>query len=192
MMKHIPNILTIFRILLIGVYLIVFYSGISNAVLYSVGIFLLAGITDVLDGYLARKFNVISKFGQVADPFADKGMQLTTLFTLSNKGIIDKWVVYLIFGKELFLIISSAILLFYKTRIIIPSNLFGKATTVLIYLAIIISVLGEVFQFNTQVVDYIFIGVVIFAGITLIQYIGIGIQKVKSFYNAEKTKEAGA
>lgn len=192
MMKHIPNILTIFRILLIGVYLIVFYSGISNAVLYAVGIFLLAGITDVLDGYLARKFNVISKFGQVADPFADKGMQLTTLFTLSNKGIIDKWVVYLIFGKELFLIISSAILLFYKTRIIIPSNLFGKATTVLIYLAIIISVLGEVFQFNTQVVDYIFIGVVIFAGITLIQYIGIGIQKVKSFYNAEKTKEAGA
>lgn len=191
MMKHIPNILTIFRILLIGVYLIVFYSGISNAVLYAVGIFLLAGITDVLDGYLARKFNVISKFGQVADPFADKGMQLTTLFTLSNKGIIDKWVVYLIFGKELFLIISSAILLFYKTRIIIPSNLFGKATTVLIYLAIIISVLGEVFQFNTQVVDYIFIGVVIFAGITLIQYIGIGIQKVKSFYNAEKTKEAG-
>lgn len=191
-MKHIPNILTIFRILLIGVYLIVFYSGISNAVLYAVGIFLLAGITDVLDGYLARKFNVISKFGQVADPFADKGMQLTTLFTLSNKGIIDKWVVYLIFGKELFLIISSAILLFYKTRIIIPSNLFGKATTVLIYLAIIISVLGEVFQFNTQVVDYIFIGVVIFAGITLIQYIGIGIQKVKSFYNAEKTKEAGA
>lgn len=192
MMKHIPNILTIFRILLIGVYLIVFYSGISNAVLYAVGIFLLAGITDVLDGYLARKFNVISKFGQVADPFADKGMQLTTLFTLSNKGIIDKWVVYLIFGKEFFLIISSAILLFYKTRIIIPSNLFGKATTVLIYLAIIISVLGEVFQFNTQVVDYIFIGVVIFAGITLIQYIGIGIQKVKSFYNAEKTKEAGA
>lgn len=192
MMKHIPNILTMFRILLIGVYLIVFYSGISNAVLYAVGIFLLAGITDVLDGYLARKFNVISKFGQVADPFADKGMQLTTLFTLSNKGIIDKWVVYLIFGKELFLIISSAILLFYKTRIIIPSNLFGKATTVLIYLAIIISVLGEVFQFNTQVVDYIFIGVVIFAGITLIQYIGIGIQKVKSFYNAEKTKEAGA
>lgn len=191
-MKHIPNILTIFRILLIGVYLIVFYSGISNAVLYAVGIFLLAGITDILDGYLARKFNVISKFGQVADPFADKGMQLTTLFTLSNKGIIDKWVVYLIFGKELFLIISSAILLFYKTRIIIPSNLFGKATTVLIYLAIIISVLGEVFQFNTQVVDYIFIGVVIFAGITLIQYIGIGIQKVKSFYNAEKTKEAGA
>ncbi|HEY8436729.1 MAG TPA: CDP-alcohol phosphatidyltransferase family protein [Haloplasmataceae bacterium] len=191
-MKHIPNILTMFRILLIGVYLIVFYSGISNAVLYAVGIFLLAGITDVLDGYLARKFNVISKFGQVADPFADKGMQLTTLFTLSNKGIIDKWVVYLIFGKELFLIISSAILLFYKTRIIIPSNLFGKATTVLIYLAIIISVLGEVFQFNTQVVDYIFIGVVIFAGITLIQYIGIGIQKVKSFYNAEKTKEAGA
>lgn len=190
-MKHIPNILTMFRILLIGVYLIVFYSGISNAVLYAVGIFLLAGITDVLDGYLARKFNVISKFGQVADPFADKGMQLTTLFTLSNKGIIDKWVVYLIFGKELFLIISSAILLFYKTRIIIPSNLFGKATTVLIYLAIIISVLGEVFQFNTQVVDYIFIGVVIFAGITLIQYIGIGIQKVKSFYNAEKTKEAG-
>lgn len=192
MMKHIPNILTMFRILLIGVYLIVFYSGISNAVLYAVGIFLLAGITDVLDGYLARKFNVISKFGQVADPFADKGMQLTTLFTLSNKGIIDKWVVYLIFGKEFFLIISSAILLFYKTRIIIPSNLFGKATTVLIYLAIIISVLGEVFQFNTQVVDYIFIGVVIFAGITLIQYIGIGIQKVKSFYNAEKTKEAGA
>src|SRR5690606_16745765 len=157
-MKHIPNILTIFRILLIGVYLIVFYSGISNAVLYAVGIFLLAGITDILDGYLARKFNVISKFGQVADPFADKGMQLTTLFTLSNKGIIDKWFVYLIFGKEFFLIISSAILLFYKTRIIIPSNLFGKATTVLIYLAIIISVLGEVFQFNTQVVDYIFIG----------------------------------
>ena len=187
MMKHVPNILTVFRILLIGVYLIVFYSDLQYATLYAVGIFLFAGVTDVLDGYLARKYDVESKFGQIADPFADKGMQLTTLFTLSSKGFIDKWIPYLILAKELFLIISGAILLLYKTKIIIPSNIFGKATTVLIYVAIIISVISGtgILKIEAPIVEYIFIGVVI----TLFQYIGIGIQKLKSFYKGDK-KEA--
>ncbi|HHU55499.1 MAG TPA: CDP-diacylglycerol--glycerol-3-phosphate 3-phosphatidyltransferase, partial [Acholeplasmataceae bacterium] len=156
-MKLVPNILTIFRLFLIPIYLLVFYSSIDNNLWYAIGIFLLASVTDIVDGFIARKFNAITKIGQLLDPLADKLMQLTVLLTLSLDGYIKMWVFWIILGKELLMILSGSILFLSKTKIIISSNIFGKLTTVLIYIAIILSV------FKVDIVDYIFMIVITIA-----------------------------
>ena len=88
---NVPNILTVIRLFLVPMFIIVFFSSLEKALLYSVLIFIIAGITDVLDGFIARKYNLITKWGQVVDPFADKMMQLTVLVCFSIKKYISVW-----------------------------------------------------------------------------------------------------
>lgn len=103
-------------------------------------VFVLASMTDVLDGYLARKFEVVSKFGTVADPFADKMMQLSVLYTLSDANYLKNWFFWVILVKDIFQILLAAIIVNMKPRIIIPANIFGKATTVLLFVTIVLAV----------------------------------------------------
>lgn len=85
MFKHLPNILTIIRFLLIPV--IVLFA-LNNNYIAAIVVLTISGITDILDGYIARRFNLISDFGKLMDPFADKATQLTILVVLSIKEII--------------------------------------------------------------------------------------------------------
>ncbi|HEY8444665.1 MAG TPA: CDP-diacylglycerol--glycerol-3-phosphate 3-phosphatidyltransferase [Bacilli bacterium] len=178
-MKLVPNILTIIRLLLVPLYIIIFYSSLDNSLWIAIGIFMLASITDIVDGFIARKFNAITKIGQLLDPLADKLMQLTVLLTLSLAGYIEMWVFWIILSKELLMILSGSILFLSKTKIIISSNIFGKLTTVLIYIAIILSVL------RIDIVNYIFMVVIAIAIITLIQYAYIGVKKLLGYKNAK-------
>lgn len=140
MKKQIPNILTVIRLLMIPFYFMVFYSDLENSLTWALFVFVLASITDVLDGYLARKFEVVSKFGTVADPFADKMMQLSVLYTLSDANYLKNWFFWVILVKDIFQILLAAIIVNMKPRIIIPANIFGKATTVLLFVTIVLAV----------------------------------------------------
>ena len=79
-MKHIPNILTMLRILLIPFFI---YYFINESFMVAFIIFIVASVTDFFDGYLARKFQVISNFGKIMDPLADKLLVLSALALLS-------------------------------------------------------------------------------------------------------------
>lgn len=79
---NIPNILTSFRIFLIPVFLVVFYLPLDDARFWAAFIFWLAAITDALDGYIARKFNQFTKFGEFLDPVADKAMVVAALVVI--------------------------------------------------------------------------------------------------------------
>ncbi len=141
-MKHVPNLLTLLRLFMIPIYLLVFYMESPNALQYALYIFIAASFTDVLDGYLARKYEVVSKFGIVADPFADKMMQVAVLYTLYDTGYLEVWFFWIILVKEVLQIVLGVWMVSLKPRIIIPANIFGKATTVLVFLTIIL----EAFQ----------------------------------------------
>lgn len=78
-MINIPNLLTLFRLLLIPVFLWLFYSGIESARFWAALVFVLAAITDALDGYLARKLEQSTPFGAFLDPVADKVMVVMAL-----------------------------------------------------------------------------------------------------------------
>jgi cardiolipin synthase len=138
---NIPNLLTIFRLILIPVFVIVFFSQNTNNLIYSVAIFLLAGFTDFLDGYLARKYNLVTKAGIVLDPLADKLMLITVLACLAADSYIQAWVLIIVAGKEAFMILCG--LLLYKRGTVIPSNKLGKISTILFYISIFILSFNE-------------------------------------------------
>lgn len=141
-MKHVPNILSTFRIILVPLFALVFFSDAEQAHTMAVGIFVLAGLTDILDGWIARKYNCISLLGRVLDPLADKLMVMTALVCMAADGIIPYFVSILYVGKECFQIVGSAVVLKF-IKDMPPSNKLGKAATLLIYVAIVATILFD-------------------------------------------------
>jgi cardiolipin synthase (CMP-forming) len=133
---NIPNSITLFRLFLIPVFVLVFFSSISHSLIISIVIFGIAGATDILDGYIARKYNLVTKWGTVFDPLADKMMLITALTCLAIYNYAPVWILLVVAGKELLMIVSATFL--YRQDIIIPSNSFGKSSTVLFYLSILL------------------------------------------------------
>ena len=104
MLKHVPNALTIARFILIP---FILTSLINNNYFLTFIFLTISGLTDVLDGFLARKFNLITNFGKLIDPLADKSTQISILATLALKNIIPIWMIVVLFLKE-FLMIAGA------------------------------------------------------------------------------------
>ncbi|MFT9494779.1 CDP-diacylglycerol--glycerol-3-phosphate 3-phosphatidyltransferase [Anaerosolibacter sp.] len=134
---NIANLLTFIRFLLIPAFIYVLYGNGQGNIMAATGIFLFAGFTDVLDGYIARRYNMITQWGQAMDPLADKLMQLTVLFAFTDKGILPLWVIVVIGMKELFMILGALILYYYGDKVVIPANHYGKMATVMMYVAIL-------------------------------------------------------
>lgn len=134
MAKHIPNILTVLRFLLIP--FIVYYIVVDQYLLAF--IFLtISGLTDVLDGWIARKFNFITNFGKLIDPLADKLTQIAVLLVLTFKGVIPFWIILIVVVKEATMIAGASFL--YGKELVVSSKWFGKLATVLFYIAIVCS-----------------------------------------------------
>ena len=134
---HIPNILTAVRFLLAPLFVFVFFSSNENYLRLSAYVFVLAGITDVLDGYIARRFNLITKWGQAMDPLADKIMQLTVLICLTINRIIPIWVIIIVGIKEALMIIGGVVLYTRRDHVVIPARNYGKISTILFYMAVL-------------------------------------------------------
>ena len=164
---NLANMITIFRILLIPIYLAVFYSGWDNYILFSGLIFILAGISDVLDGYVARKYNMITDLGSVLDPVADKLMMFAILISFVSKGIIPTWILLALGIKEVVMILGGGILYLFKGKQVTPSNIFGKLATVSFYVA----TLSIVFKLPEVLSNSLFVLTVILNIIAFINYL---------------------
>lgn len=145
MLKQVPNALTILRFILIPFILI---SLINNDYLSSFILLTLSGLTDVLDGTIARKFNLISNFGKLMDPLADKLTQLTVLTTLGIKGIVPIWMIIILAAKECIMIAGASFL--YGKDLVVSSKWYGKLATVLFYLAMVCSLTIRFFKIEVQ------------------------------------------
>lgn len=164
-LKSIPNILTVLRIAAVPVFYILMRD---NRITEAIWVFLLAEFTDVLDGIIARKFNSITSFGKLADPVADKLMQLTALFMLAVKDMIPHIIPYLVLFKELFLLISGLYLIRNRKNIDMSSKWFGKLTSALFFVAIMMAFLGVPREI-TDVMLWICVGMAVFAAIMYIR-----------------------
>lgn len=125
----IPNILTTVRLVLVPIfaYFMVYADNMYIAAL----IFILSGVTDIVDGYIARHYNMITNFGMVYDPFVDKLMQITAVVCLVIVDIIPVWLLIFVIIKEVSMIVAGGIL--YIRKIVVRSNKFGKTATVIFY-----------------------------------------------------------
>lgn len=141
MLKHIPNILTIIRFLLIAPIVV---AIVQQNYLFAFIILTISGITDILDGAIARKYEVISTFGKLLDPLADKLTQLAVLTTLTLTAIIPFWILAIVFIKEAIMIAGASFL--YGKELIVSSKWWGKLATVLFYIAIVISLIQQQFS----------------------------------------------
>lgn len=136
---NLPNLLTLVRFLLVPV-MAVFL--LKEKFTIAIIIYVLASITDVLDGYIARKYNLITKIGKILDPMADKLLQFSALLGLWVVGVIPFWITFIFFLKEIFMGIG-AIKLLRKKDVVVPSKWFGKLSTVFFFIAIVFSMLSE-------------------------------------------------
>lgn len=141
MLKNVPNALTIVRFILIPIILYFIFTG--NYLLGFV-FFTISGLTDILDGTIARKFNLISNFGKLMDPLADKLTQISVLASLVIKNIIPIWILIIVMAKELIMIIGASFL--YGKDVVVYSKWFGKLATVLFYIAIVFSLINKQFD----------------------------------------------
>lgn len=155
---NIPNILTGIRFLLVPVF---GYYLLKEQYFAAILLFAIGGITDVLDGYIARKFDMITSFGKLADPLADKLMQITALVILSVQPnpLIPVPVAIIVVAKEIFMGIGSA-LLYKKGNTIVSANWYGKLSTVIFYFAIIATIIVKMERFNNSYTD-ILVGIFI-------------------------------
>ena len=176
-MKHIPNILTILRFFLIP--FIIKYL-MEDEFIIAFAIITLSGLTDVLDGCIARKFNFITNFGKLIDPLADKVTQILILVTLALKDIIPFWFLIIVISKELILIVGASFL--YGKELVVSSRWYGKMATVLFYIAIICSLFIKQFNISfdfSMIIYYLALIATIFS---LVMYI-------KAFYLQKKKKK---
>lgn len=169
MFKHVPNILTIIRFLLIP--FIVFFIFQEKYIMAFV-FFTLSGITDVADGFIARKFNFITNFGKLMDPLADKLTQISTLGSLAIVGIIPIWILIIVLIKEFIMIVGASFL--YGKDVVVYSKWYGKLATVLFYFAIVLSLIFREFNIQGfwQYLDLIFYGLALASTLfALIMYV---------------------
>lgn len=142
--ENIPNILTIIRFILIP---FIYMSVLSNRYLIALIIFTISALTDVLDGYIARKYNYITDIGKLIDPLADKLTQISLLHSLTILKILPWWIFAIVFVKEFVLIISASVL-YSKKDVVVYSKWYGKLATTLFYLAIVCSLIINQFKIS--------------------------------------------
>lgn len=141
MLKDIPNILTILRILLIPILVLSFYLVTPLSRYLVIGIFVFASITDYFDGSLARKWNAETNFGRMLDPIADKMLVISTLIMLVDQKIAPVIPILAIVCREIF--VSGMREYLATHNVTISVNVIGKLKTALQMTAIILLLLDE-------------------------------------------------
>lgn len=170
---NLANKLTLLRIILIPFFIVCFYipSLIVNTVavnnylipyanLLGLIIFLLAAITDFIDGYVARKYNMITDFGKFMDPLADKLLVTTALLVLLENGLISGWVVFVILAREF--IVTGFRTIAASKGVVIAAGWLGKIKTVVQFMMIsTLLLLNYPFEIFNWPVDRIFIALAV-------------------------------
>lgn len=146
MTKNIPNYLTTLRLLIVP---IMGYCLYSEHYLIGVILFTLGGATDILDGFIARKYNLITKWGKVFDPLADKLMQITALIFLTLNHYIPIIVLLIVIAKESLMLLGG-ILLYRKGKTVMGANWYGKLATVIFYFAIVATIILKMDKFANK------------------------------------------
>jgi cardiolipin synthase len=138
--KYIPNYISVFRLLLIPLFLYFYFA--QRNITRAVATFLIAGASDVVDGYLARHNNWISNLGRILDPVADKCMQATVLISLSIDDIIPWWISGILIGKEILMVLGATRLI-KKFHTYAQSGWYGKGAVVIFYAIVVILMLAD-------------------------------------------------
>ena len=166
----IPNMLSLFRLVLIPVYVVIYLNATEPVHYYIAGgILAVSCLTDLIDGQIARRFNMISTVGKVLDPFADKLTQFTLAVCLAVQYPIVWAMVILIFVKEIFQLIAG-IVVFRRGRMLKGALIAGKVCTTVLFVSLIVMVLTPPQYLSNTVVSIVTAVDVVFLLISFVSY----------------------
>jgi len=166
MLKYIPNALTLARFVVIP---FIIMSHMTENYVTAFILLTVSGITDILDGTIARKYKLITNFGKLIDPLADKATQISILTTLALKGIIPIWIIIVLCLKEFVMIAGASFL--YGKELVVSSKWYGKLSTVLFYIAIVCSLIIRYLNLSFAFDTYIYYLALIMTVFSLLMYI---------------------
>ena len=176
---NLPNKLTLLRIILIPffVFFLLAPVDIPGKQYIALGIFAFASLTDLIDGKIARKYNLVTNFGKFMDPLADKLLVCSAMICLVEMGRLASWVVIIIISREF--IISGFRLIASDNGVVIAASMWGKVKTV-VQMAMIIVLILNVKNVIVQYVEVILIvAATILTVVSLIDYIAKNIDVLK-------------
>ena len=168
---NLPNKLTILRVILIPFFVFFmiapYFEGYGNYV--ATAIFIVASLTDMLDGKIARKYNLVTNFGKFMDPLADKLLVCSAMICLIETGQLAAWIVIVIIAREF--IISGFRLVASDSGIVIAASYWGKFKTVfqmLMVIVLLLDVPNDLFQVLGLSLTYL---ALILTVVSLIDYV---------------------
>lgn len=133
-MSYLPNLLTVSRLFLTILFIIFLQRDGLGASLLAAGAFTAASLTDYFDGYLARKHQLITSFGKIMDPIADKFLMLAAFYIFADIGAIKAWMFWVIFAREILVTLSRFWAM--KRGAVIAAEKAGKYKTVIQIVAV--------------------------------------------------------
>ena len=166
---NLPNKLTMFRVILIPFFVVLLltqnYYGWFKWI--ALAIFIIASLTDLLDGKIARKYNLVTNFGKFMDPLADKLLVCSAMICLIELGKIPSWIVIIIIGREF--IISGFRLIASDNGVVIAASYWGKFKTTFQMIMVILMIADiEQLWIVTQIVMWIALALTV---ISLVDYL---------------------
>lgn len=165
---NLPNKLTMFRVILIPFFVLFMLVDITNVDKWiALAIFIIASLTDLLDGRIARKYNLVTNFGKFMDPLADKLLVCSALICLVEMAKIPSWMVIIIIAREF--IISGFRLIAADNGVVIAANYWGKFKTT--FQMVMICLLIADIEAISMITDVIMWVALILTVISLIDYL---------------------
>lgn len=167
---NLPNKITIFRVCMIPFFLIfLLYQGIPYGKYIAVGIFIIACLSDALDGYIARKNNLVTNFGKFMDPLADKLLVCSALICFVELKLIPAWIIIIIISREF--IISGFRLIASDKGIVIAASYWGKfKTTAQMIMAVLLIINFDGTFINTIEQIFVYLSLILTV-ISLLDYL---------------------
>lgn len=150
--KNLPNLLTVLRVVAIPVVLWLLERGTPRDCYWAAFLYTLASVTDLVDGWLARRMGVVSVLGKFLDPLADKLFVIAVAIWLIPMGRISEWVVALLIAREVTITALRSIAI--SEGVVIAAGDDGKAKTAFQMIGIICLVLGFPYELNLGVVSF--------------------------------------
>ena len=138
---NVPNALTMLRMLLIPVYWVLYMSGRSY---FALAVFVLASATDLLDGYIARKHHLITSFGKLMDPLADKLMVISVMLSMVITGVLPWPPLAILLLKETLMVLGGAVML--KKGVVVYAKKAGKYAQTLVVASLLLSFFADWFN----------------------------------------------
>lgn len=162
------NKFTLFRVILVPVFMALFMCEGFWLQIAAIGVFILASITDAVDGHIARSKNQITTFGKFADPLADKMLTTAAFLVIMYKGFMSPWAIMIVLAREF--MVSGVRLAAASDGKVIAASMWGKAKTVSQMIAIIASM---VLILIGNDISYIIIDVLIWISVVLTVISGV-------------------